>query len=69
MATTKISVEHRHQAIDIVTTPNLFEHIKHYIDNLNLHPLEFVFRYRDAQLQVGENYSHLSNFRPKFSKS
>ena len=26
---------------------------------LNFHPLEVVSRYRDPQLQVGENYSYL----------
>ena len=26
------------------------------IHNLNFHPLEVVSRYRDPQLQVGENY-------------
>ena len=26
---------------------------------LNFQPLEVVFRYRDPQLQVGENYSYL----------
>ena len=29
------------------------------LNNLNFHPLEVVSRYRDPQLQVGENYSHL----------
>ena len=28
------------------------------ISNLNFNPLEVVSRYRDPQLQVGENYSH-----------
>ena len=27
----------------------------------NFHPLEVVSRYRDSQLQVGENYSYLVN--------
>ena len=31
--------------------------------NLNFHPLETVDRYRDPQLQVGENYSLLYNFK------
>ena len=26
------------------------------LNNLNFHPLEVVARYRDRQLQVGENY-------------
>ena len=26
------------------------------LNNLNFHPLEVVSRYRDPQLQVGENY-------------
>ena len=30
--------------------------------NFNSHPLEAVSRYRDPQLQVGENYLHLSNW-------
>ena len=37
--------------------------------NLNFHPLEVVSRYRDPQLQVGENYSHLFNLRPNIRKS
>ena len=28
---------------------------------LNFHPLEVVSRYREPQLQVGENYSYLFN--------
>ena len=28
---------------------------------LNFHPLEVVFRFRDPQPQVVENYSYLSN--------
>ena len=28
---------------------------------LNFHPLEVVSRYRDPQLQVGENYSNMFN--------
>ena len=38
-------------------------------NNLNFHPLEVVPRYRDPQLQVGENYSYLVNFRPNICKS
>ena len=30
--------------------------------------LEVVSRYRDPQLQVGENYSHLFNLRPHICK-
>ena len=30
---------------------------------LNFHPLEVVSRYRDPQLQVGENYLYLFNLR------
>ena len=30
---------------------------------LNFHPLEVVSRYRDPQLQVGENYLHSFNLR------
>ena len=36
--------------------------------NLNFHPLEVVSRYRDPQLQVGENYSCLFNLRPTILK-
>ena len=31
---------------------------------LNFHPLEIVSRYRDPQLQVGENYSYLFDLGP-----
>ena len=34
------------------------------VSYLNFHPLEVVGRYRDSQLQVGENYSDLFNLRP-----
>ena len=36
---------------------------------LNFHPLEVVSRYRDLQLQVGENYAYLLNLRPNIGKS
>ena len=32
------------------------------------HPIEVVSRYRDPQLQVGENYSYLFNLRQKHCK-
>ena len=35
------------------------------LNNLIFHPLEVVSRYRDQQLQVGENYSYLFNLRAK----
>ena len=37
--------------------------------NLNFQPLEVVSRYRDAQLQVAENYSYLLNLRPSICKT
>ena len=37
-------------------------------DNLNFHRLEVVSRYRDPQLQVGENYSYLFKLRPNICK-
>ena len=36
--------------------------------NLNFHPLEVVCRYRDPQLQVGENYSYLFDLRSNICK-
>ena len=39
------------------------------LNNLNFHPLEVVSRYRDPQLQVGENYSYSFNLRPNIYKS
>ena len=36
---------------------------------LNFHPFEVVSRYRDPQLQVGENCSYLFHLRPNISKS
>ena len=38
------------------------------LNNLIFHPLEVVSRYRDPQLQVGENYSHLFHLRPNICK-
>ena len=43
--------------------------LKRYIENVNFHPLEVVSRYRDPQLQVGENYSYKFNLRPNIRKS
>ena len=45
--------------------------LKGLIANLssNFHPLDVVSRYRDPQLQVGENYSHLLNLGPAICKS
>ena len=40
------------------------EKLKRKFNNLNFHTLEFVSRYRDLQLQVGENYPYLFIFRP-----
>ena len=39
------------------------------LNNLNFHPLEVVCRYRDPQLQVGENYWYLFSLRPNIYKS
>ena len=39
------------------------------LNNLNFHPLEFVDRYRNPQIQAGENYSYLFNLRPHSCKS
>ena len=35
----------------------------HKINNLNFHPLEVVSRWRNPQLQVGENYPELTKCR------
>ena len=35
----------------------------------NFHPLEVVSRYREPQLKVGKNYSHLLNLRRGIYKS
>ena len=34
------------------------------LNNLNFHPFEVVARYRDPQLQMGENYAYWFNSRP-----
>ena len=39
------------------------------LDISKLNPLEVVSHHRDPQLQEGENYSYLSNFRPSICKS
>ena len=45
--------------------PSAFFHpLNAKLNNLNFHQLEVVSRYRDPQLQVGENYSSLFNLRP-----
>ena len=47
----------------------LFNPLTDKLNNLNFHPLKVVSRYRDPQLQVGENYSHLFNLRANICKS
>ena len=43
--------------------------IKQYdLNSLNFHPRKVVSRYRDPQLQVGENYSHLFKLILNISK-
>ena len=37
--------------------------------NFNFHPLEVVSRWRDPQLQVSKNYSHLTKWRSTLFKS
>ena len=39
------------------------------LNNLNLHPLEFMSGYRDSQLQVAENYWCSFNLTPNICKS
>ena len=39
------------------------KHLTAKLFNLNFHPLEFVSRWRDPQLQVSENYSDLTIWR------
>ena len=49
-------------ASGVILNPNILrENIP--LKNLNFQTLEDVSRYRDPQLQVGENYSYLFNFR------
>ena len=42
------------------------DHLPPKLPYLNFHPPDAVSRYRDPQRQVGENYSHLFNFRPNY---
>ena len=39
------------------------------LKNLNFHPLEVVRRYRDPQLQAGENYTYSFNLKRNIDKS
>ena len=39
------------------------------LSNSIFHPLEVVFRYRDTQLHVGENYSNIHDLNPNISYS
>ena len=45
-----------------------FNHYPAKFIYLNFQPLEFVFRYRDPQLQVVENYLYLFNLRTNIYK-
>ena len=55
----------------VISFPNLLTLIllKGLIKYLYFHPTEVVSRYRDTQLQVGENYSYLFNFWRNICKS
>ena len=39
------------------------------LNNLNFYPLEVVTRYREPQLQVGENYANLYNLNQNIYQS
>ena len=41
----------------------LFNPLTAKLFNLNFHPLEVVYRWRDTQLQVSENYSDLIKWK------
>ena len=43
----------KHGQSNVLSTKSL----KHDHENLNFHPLQVVSRYRDPQLQVGENWA------------
>ena len=56
----------------IILYNNQFHRFNPYpakLNYLNFQPLEVVPRYRDAQLQVSENYSYLFNLTPNIFKS
>ena len=46
---------------------NMFNHLRTKLNNFNFHPLEDVSRYRNPQLQVGENYSYVFDLRRNFA--
>ena len=46
-----------------------FNSLSAEINNLNFHPLEVVSRYRDPQLQAGENCSYLYNLKQNICQS
>ena len=69
--------QRRRRCADIVQTlgngnlqifTNKFNPLPAELPYLNFHPLEVASRYRDPQLQVGENYSYLFNSRPNICK-
>ena len=39
----------------------MVNHLGDKINNFNFHPFQVVSRYRDPQLEMGENYSYLFN--------
>ena len=47
----------------------LFPNLPYKLLNWNFHPLEAVSRWRDSQLQVGENYSDLAKWKSTIHKS
>ena len=56
---------YRHQ----VLTTKVYAALLANLSYSNFHSLEVVSRYRDPQLQVRENYSHLFDLRPNICKS
>ena len=54
--------------IDLSVFTLTFCMLRNRLSYLNFHSLEVVSRCRDPQLQAGENYSHLFNFRQKICR-
>ena len=52
---------HPAPACDKISNNIIISHLSDVLNNLNAYQFEVVDRYRDPQLQVGENYSYVFN--------
>ena len=56
-----------YQRYAFITDVSRFNHVPAKLSGWHFHPFEVVSRWRNSQLQVGENYTYLFNLRLKIA--